>query len=201
MNYVWYASYGSNLMSQRFLSYIKGGRPPGSLREETGCRDRTLPRADKPISIPYPLYFSCHSQRWSGGVAFLSHEQEAVSTLGRMYLITDQQFFDVMRQENGMAKMNVDVHKLRLTGSQQVSSSWYGKIIYLNDTDGYPVLTFTATRPFSPDIVNPPSLGYLEVIATGLRETYGLSGPEIARYLADKPGIHGHYSQQELSIL
>jgi hypothetical protein len=201
VNYVYYAGYGSNLMRERFLCYIKGGRPPGSVVEERGCRDKTDPLRDRPVRIAYPLYFSRYSPRWGGGVAFLGHERGKKATLGRMYLISEEQFTDVLRQENGNDQLTVDFARLRLCGSLQVSSSWYGRILALDDCAGYPVLTITAGRPYSAADVTAPSLGYLEVMASGLRQAYAMSGPEIARYLGDKPGIKEYYSLRELACL
>ena len=35
---VWYLSYGSNLLEERFLCYIEGGTPPGSKSFHSGSR-------------------------------------------------------------------------------------------------------------------------------------------------------------------
>ena len=43
---VWYVSYGSNLHRDRFQSYLEGGRMPGGLRADAGCRDPSEPVAD-----------------------------------------------------------------------------------------------------------------------------------------------------------
>src|SRR5208337_78464 len=56
-NLVWYASYGSNLCSRRFMYYIEGGQPESASRPHPGCRDKTPPKDDQPIKISYPLYF------------------------------------------------------------------------------------------------------------------------------------------------
>ena len=51
-NYVWYASYGSNINKDRFLCYIKGGQPMGSTKIERGCKDQTLPIDEQAFIIP-----------------------------------------------------------------------------------------------------------------------------------------------------
>ena len=68
---VWYVSYGSNLHRARFSSYLEGGRMPGGLRADHGCRDPSPPLADAALHLDLPLYFSGESRVWGGGVAFL----------------------------------------------------------------------------------------------------------------------------------
>lgn len=87
-NYVWYACYGSNLLKERFMLYIKE------------CNDKTEPSCEKPIIIHHDLYFANSSSRWENkGVAFIKPEKnEKVATLGRMYIITEEQFLEI--QEN-----------------------------------------------------------------------------------------------------
>ena len=100
---VWYASYGSNLLYDRFMCYINGGTPEGSSKRCEGCSDRTPPQDRKSITIPHELYFAENSRSWEGkGVAFVkSQRNENFQTLGRMYLITREQFVQIVRQENG----------------------------------------------------------------------------------------------------
>ena len=100
---VWYASYGSNLSYSRFLCYINGGTPGGSSKRCEGCSDKTPPQDRRPITIPHELYFARESSSWGGkGVAFVkSQRDDNVKTFGRMYLITREQFTQIVRQENG----------------------------------------------------------------------------------------------------
>ena len=99
--HIWYASYGSNLLEERFLCYIKGGKPSGSSKRHDGCFDKTLPQNNAKIYINHELYFARKSKSWdNGGVAFLSEKFESNhKTLGRMYLITPDQFTEVVKQE------------------------------------------------------------------------------------------------------
>lgn len=86
---VWYAGYGSNLKSSRFESYVNG------------CRERSAPRGNRPIELPYELYFAGRSDTWGGAPAFIRRSSGNVRSYGRMYLISQGQFNDVVRQENG----------------------------------------------------------------------------------------------------
>ena len=101
---VWYASYGSNLKKSRFMCYIQGGNPEGTTKIYEGCNNKQPPRKDKSIIIPHELYFSKQSSTWENkGVAFITIKRnESSITYGRMYLITKQQFMEVVRQENGI---------------------------------------------------------------------------------------------------
>ena len=39
--YVWYSSYGSNMLYARFLCYLRGGRVDGMVKDMPGSRDPT----------------------------------------------------------------------------------------------------------------------------------------------------------------
>lgn len=43
---VWYASYGANLLRERFMFYVQGGVLKGSDRQYPGCRDKSEPTAN-----------------------------------------------------------------------------------------------------------------------------------------------------------
>jgi hypothetical protein len=199
-SYVWYASYGSNIYMERFLCYIRGGVPPGSTKKEKGCRDKTLPKDTQPIDIPYPLYFTKQSKRWGGGVAFIGHTKDHENlTLGRMYLITKEQFIDVLKQENDYAgSCFIDFKKIKETGKGLVLRSWYGTGIYIGDFDKVPIFTFTAYWDIGMEPFTAPSNDYLRTIALGLIESHSCSNQEIVEYLISKPGIQGNFTKQQL---
>lgn len=99
MKYVWYASYGSNLLEERFLCYIRGGQPAGSTESEPGARDPSLPLRSIQFSMPYPLYFAKERTKWGkGGVALfvksemskLTHYRKPIS----LPLINSLMLFD-----------------------------------------------------------------------------------------------------------
>ena len=153
-NLVWYACYGSNILYARFLCYIQGGTFYANAKEYRGCTDKTPPRSTKAIIIPYEMYFGNESGSWlvngkKAGVAFLDLEKRA-TTLGRMYLVTEEQFHEIWEQE----------------GKKE---NWYDKIIDLGECDNYPIKTFTSSKRRIP---NAPSDKYLEVICKGYEEIF-----------------------------
>jgi hypothetical protein len=56
LQYVWYASYGSNMCKERFMCYIRGGSVEGMVRPCEGCEDPTEPTDDTYIKINHELY-------------------------------------------------------------------------------------------------------------------------------------------------
>jgi len=130
------------------MRYITGGLYEGNGKTYEGCVDKTPPLYDKPFLIPYELYFGKESPSWNGGgVAFIDADKPGI-TLGRAYLITENQFLDIQKQEG----------------------SWYEHIVELiNGGDDIPHKTFTGISRY-PE--NSPSKNYMDVIFKGLCETY-----------------------------
>ncbi|CDQ18148.1 hypothetical protein SAMN05192559_102109 [Halobacillus karajensis] len=202
VNYVWYASYGSNLNRDRFLCYIKGGKPEGSGKVEVGCKDPTLPIEEATYIMHYPLYFAMESGRWQQqGVGFIGLKQDNKHrTYSRKYLITIEQFMDVVKQENNGAALDIDLHEIMDQGYKTIKDSWYGTILYLGNEGGYPVLTFTADWDLDVPF-NQPSKEYLSMIIHGLKSTLGLENKEVIDYLSSKPGIDGYYRKADIEQL
>lgn len=200
--YVWYASYGSNLSRERFLCYINGGQPEGSADVEIGCRDNSLPLKEATHIIHYPLYFAKKSARWQNqGVAFIGLEKDAKHhTYSRKYLITEEQFRDVVKQENNGAALDVDLVEIKKNGCKTVKDTWYGALLYVGEEDGYPIFTFTADFDLKVPF-NKPSKEYLKMIINGLTDTLGLGNIEIINYISTKPGIAGNYSRGDIEEL
>lgn len=148
MRKVWYASYGSNILFERLAHYIIGGTCRFNGKTYDGCADRTLPTEDKPIVIPYEMYFGNESKSWGGhGVAFLDMDK-ASAIIGRAYLITEEQFKEIWEQEGN-------------------GPDWYCTVVNLGEYGDYPIRTFTnASRRME----NAPSRVYLETIAAGIKE-------------------------------
>lgn len=201
-SYIWYASYGSNLLKDRFLCYIKGGKPKGSSRTNIGCRDNSLPKNDMQITIPFQLYFAKKAKNWlNQGVAFIGHDKvDKNPTLGRMYLISEQQFIDVISQENGNKEMPfIDFKEVQNKSSLVIfNNSWYGNIVYIGDHDSSPIFTFTSPLNIESEPLVAPSNEYLKVIISGLKEIYSYTNQEIAQYLITKPGIKNHFLEDQL---
>lgn len=190
-SYVWYACYGSNLSRGRFFCYI------------SKCRDMTLPKDEKPIDIPYPLYFAKNSKNWHGkGVAFIGHKKTASDiTHGKMYLITIEQFNDVVSQENANAKISIDFNSVKKSGYAKVCDCWYGYIVYLGEHNNLSIFTFTAFWDKGCEKFTTPSEEYILTIILGLKESYRYSDKKIANYLSNKPGIEGEYGKDKLITL
>ena len=201
---IWYASYGSNLLRARFLAYIRGGRPPGAQFVQVGCSDPTPPSHDHGIMIHHGLYFAEQSVHWgNAGVAFIETGKDSMAkTLGRMYLISADQFREVVLQENGYRRMNVDLgidlERTQQEGRSEIRGEFYRTLLFLGEEGGHPIFTFTAAGGLEKASLNPPSPLYLSIIAKGLQETFGLSDPGIVEYLQDRPGIKGLMSVDEV---
>ncbi|SHF79941.1 hypothetical protein SAMN05444483_102420 [Salegentibacter echinorum] len=191
---VWYACYGSNLLKERFSCYIGGGQPANAKRVYPGCTNKTLPKESKRIIINRELYFAKSSKTWSGGGAgfIKSNYEDNVETLGRMYLITEQQFVDLVQQEIKFeGHFDIDLKKVIREGFLDMkNNSWYGQIIYLGNEDSYPIYTFT-NEDYLADDINAPHEFYLKIIIEGLKETYAMNNAEIETYLKEKEGIKG----------
>ncbi|WP_099159785.1 hypothetical protein [Virgibacillus ndiopensis] len=197
---VWYVSYGSNLCEDRFMCYINGDRPIGSAKKEIGCQDKTPPKASRKAEIPYPLYFAKEQSKWGpGGVAFIGHVQtDYAATIGRMFLITEEQFSEVVSQENNEYGLHVDFNRVIEKGYQKLTEGWYGRIVFLGDKDGYPMFTFTSNDSMDKQSFVKPSSAYLSTIANGLLGL-GLTKTEITDYFSGKRGIHRHFSRESLA--
>lgn len=201
---IWYASYGSNLLRKRFLAYIRGGRPPGAGFVQVGCSDSTPPSHDHGVMIQHGLFFAEQSVHWeNAGVAFIEPKMDSMAkTLGRMYLISADQFREVVLQENGHRRMNVDLgidlKRTQEEGRTEIRGGLYPTLLFLGEEGGHPIFTFTAAAGSGEASPNPPGPLYLSIIARGLGETFGLSDQGIIEYLQDRPGIRGLMSGDEL---
>lgn len=174
------------------MCYISGGRPAGADRNYKGCRNRSAPEKSKPIKINAELYFARRSKTWQGGgVAFINPEADRHKiTLGRMYLITKEQFTELVKQESRYEEeLLLDLEKAIEQGSVITDiPSWYGKLLFLGQEEDYPIFSFTNEHYLAGE-VNPPAESYLQIIRRGLEETYCMKRSEIDQYLADKKGV------------
>ncbi len=200
--YVWYLSYGSNLNKNRFYCYILGGQPPGSMEREKGCRDGAEPLKVRGKTIPHEMVFAGTSTRWNNkGVAAIDPKEDPTAlTYARMYLITKDQFFDLVKQENYIPlKQKLD-WILPTKGEEKVvlPDNWYGKLLHLGEEEGYPIYTFTVLEDFKHILINPPDPSYLKIIQKGLEESHIFSLWEVEKYFMQQRGIKGYYSREEL---
>ena len=166
-DYIWYVSYGSNMLEKRFLCYIEGGQFEGSGSYRRPCQDTTPPIERRSIDIQYGMYFGNYSGSWEGcGVSFLDTTKEG-HALGVAYLITEEQFEHVAAEENG--------------GRTPGGGNWYEDIISLGEVDGYKLVTVTneELRPY-----NEPCEDYLNTLKRGIRENWSeMSEEDIKSYL------------------
>ena len=166
-DYVWYVSYGSNMLYERFMCYIEGGSFEGSTPRER-CRDPSPPVVVRTIEIPYDMYFGNVSRSWKrGGVSFIDMTKKG-NSLGVAYLITREQLDHVATQENGGTP-------------PEDSCGWYEDVIELGLMEGFEVKTITnkSLRPY-----NVPVPKYLETLRRGIRQNWpDMSDEEIEDYL------------------
>ncbi|MCK5561840.1 MAG: hypothetical protein KAJ51_14670, partial [Thermoplasmata archaeon] len=172
-----------------------GGTPEGTNQQYKGCSDNCLPIEDKQIIIPYQLYFSKHSSIWEdSGVAFIKWQKnQHAHTLGRMYLIKQEQFVEVVRQENASEpndhSIEIDIEATISNGFSNIQANWYSRIVYLGVKSEHPIFTFTAKWPDEKITLNPPGEKYLKTIIRGIKETYQLPQEKILDYVKNLPGV------------
>lgn len=116
---------------------------------------------------PRRLAFGGAAERWSGGgVAFLETEVGEFETALRLYDVTLEQFEDVFRQESGLDEVvSFELDRLITDGLLDLTDRWYGRILYLGEHDGSPILSFTAAEI---PAVRAPHTSYLQTIVRGL---------------------------------
>lgn len=195
---IWYAAYGSNLLEERFLAYLRGGTVSGSSKVESGARNSDDPMAAVPYMVPRRLGFGYKSTRWNGGgVCFVDPALPADGhdTYGRAWLITVEQLEDVWAQENGdQAGPSIDIDDLITAGFVHRDRN-YGRVELLGHLDGHPIATITCNT--LPEL-NGADISYLQIVGRGLMETWNLDPDETAKYLANCPGNRGVISTADL---
>lgn len=158
---VWYASYGSNMCSERFACYIQGGCCKDNGRHYAGCSDKTPWSKTYFTEIRGSVCFGNHSSSWGGGVAFY-RDSPCGKSIARLYRIKRSQLHEIQDQEGNSPK-------------------WYGKIACLGIVaDGAPIFTLTSER--EPERVKPTE-AYLNVLRRALEEECGMKKKDVERYL------------------
>ncbi|QDP42260.1 hypothetical protein FN924_17975 [Radiobacillus deserti] len=185
---------------ERFLCYIQGGTPKGATRDNPGCRDQSLPVKEQSYVMKHELFFAKEAGRWQGkGVAFIDPaKNEQSHTYSYMYMITKEQFLDVVAQENSVSHVDLDIEKVIEKGNEVFRESWYGNVLYLGEADGVPIFTFTSPNELLEEELNPPSIEYVRTIMHGLKGEVGLTDDEIVSYLLETHGIKGFMSREQL---
>ncbi|XP_015695170.1 histone deacetylase 5 [Oryza brachyantha] len=101
--YVWYASFGSNMWTPRFLCYIHGGKAEGMNIPCFGSHDPSPPSGTMWKTVPHRLFFGRSSTTcWGiGGVGFLNPETNpSGNSYVCTYKITLEQFNDALFRES-----------------------------------------------------------------------------------------------------
>ncbi len=199
---IWYASYGSNVNRARFLCYLEGGTPVGTLLPQRGARDRSLPRDDAPCTFRSAIRFAGYSARWEGAPALLEHRRASPGALGRRYLITKEQFVDVVAQENGAeGPLSIPFDEVLPDGHTLIDTRAYDTIIGLDPVDGIPVATFTSSDIPEQRPAAAPSAAYLATIVRGLAEVHDLDHETLAQRLHRADGVAPTWTIRQIQRL
>lgn len=187
MKRIWYVAYGSNLSRERFCHYLRGGRPDGVERDYPGCRDSSDELDSFGLLISGGIYFAGRSSGWRAGMAFYDPDVSG-EVAARAYLITAEQFVDVLAQETRRSPgMTLDLAPVFRGERYSNGVGGYSVLVRVGERNGLPLVTFTRERGAAVPFVA-PSEPYLAAMATGLREAYGWSEAQIDRYLSAIPG-------------
>jgi hypothetical protein len=117
--------------------------------------------------------------------------------LGRMYLITDEQFNDVVMQENSVTvdgRRFVPAYEQILRERNLIFSddSLYGRLLTVGIEGGHPIVAFTTARTNLQANTRAPSQNYVKIIASGIKEAYPqMTNAEIVAYFLRADGVHG----------
>ena len=188
VEHIWYVAYGSNMSRERFSYYLRGGRPDGSERDYPGCRDTSDPADTFGLLISGGVYFAGHSSGWRAGMAFYDPHADG-QVAAKAYLITAEQFVDVLAQETRRSPgMSLDLTPTLRGDRYSKGVGGYSMLVRLGERRGVSLVTFTRDRSAAPSLAA-PSASYLLTMASGLREAHGWSQAQINRYLSALPGV------------
>jgi hypothetical protein len=212
MNMLWYAAYGSNVNRDRFMEYIAGGTSKFNGARLPGCRRKDAPIRDYALAIQRELYFARMSDAWGGAVAFVQPQPSRSQTLGRAYLISDDQFVDVACQENGRRPGDPEMvfdyryaeghdtcffNRADPSRAAGQGGQWYGRVIRLGTRESWPIYTLAPEWDGYADI-NPPSRNYVKCIANGIRQLGRISEKALVEYFLGKVGVKDRISRPVL---
>lgn len=166
---------------------MKGGQFGLGGKPLNGCKDKSLPVDTDKMLVPYEMYFANNGiwgrHRWwkGGGIALLDStptHRESEFARGRMWKITREQYEEIWAQEGK------GTHDFELSIGHH--------------HDGCEIVTFTNTRKLGS---KRPSVDYLQTIALGLRETFGMDSGQIIDYLCRLEGIVDLMPKEELEAI
>jgi hypothetical protein len=171
--------------------------PVGGAHTYPGCRDPSPPADDRAWECDFELRFGGSSQTWGGGVALIDAPRGDAPVKLRLYLVTLEQFADVVAQENWLEPGSVDLTAATFAPHHIIGPDHvYRVVLQIGELEHQPVLTITqdASAPTAA-----PTLRYLRHIAQGLREAHGLEEHEIAAYLMSRRGVAGTFTRDGLA--
>jgi len=173
--HVWYVSYGSNLLRERFEVYLLGGRVPGLSREYPGGPGTSPATHERAVVLPGRLRFALDAPSWGGGgVAFWDPTTTGPGVLARAWRVRRHQFLEVVHLENGGEDRCAAPWPAQVLrdGHARVGDGWYSRLLHPGDLAGEPLLTFTHPEPGSL-LTAAPSAAYRRVVCRGVVETFG----------------------------
>lgn len=196
---VWYAAYGSNMLTERFMLYIRGGVLEQTGRIHEGARDPKPPSRNVPIWLPGTVYFATESTTWPGTGRAL-YDPEASQTnntksAARAWLIENDQFLDLVAQEMRLPVGTFSEAQIPCIpgDSVQIGQGHYetlvceGQMMATAD-EWYPIVTMAAPWHIKDVELCPLRGSYRELIIAGLQETMEWDRRMSQRYLNRLPG-------------
>ncbi|MCZ4520901.1 hypothetical protein O4220_20515 [Rhodococcus ruber] len=172
---LWYVSYGSNLLRERFHTYLTGSDESSEFGAHPPAPTASLPAEQRWLWIDHALYFAGISRRWTGASAFVSTAVDGPNrSVAHGYLIERAQFAHLAAVENVVASIDVGQTETLAIGQwsqlavDRKGESFRGKydaLLRLPDIDGIPAFTLTSSIVREP---GEPSSRYLSTIRRGL---------------------------------
>lgn len=193
--HVWYVSYGSNLLRERFEVYLLGGSFSGLAQEYPGGPDTSAASDERAVVLPGRLRFALDAPAWGGGGVAMWQPGPGPGVLARAWRVTLRQFLEFVHLENGGQDRRAAPWPAGVlsSGSARTGDGWYSRLIHPGDIRGEPALTFTNPEP---ELLTTrgPSPAYREVVTSGVVQTFGgdsrggLSGADAADYVSEALG-------------
>ncbi|MGF0313548.1 hypothetical protein [Rhodococcus sp. IEGM1428] len=185
---LWYVSYGSNLLRERFHTYLTGSDEHSEFGAHPPAPTASLPTEQRWLWIDHALYFAGVSRRWTGASAFVSTNVDPANrSVAHGYLIERAQFAHLAAVENVVAAIDVGATETLAIGQwsqlavDRQGESFRGKydaLLRLPDIDGLPAFTLTSSIVRARGA---PSSRYLSTIRRGLNS--GVFDLDVDAYL------------------
>lgn len=172
---LWYVLYGSNLLRERFHTYLTGSDEHSEFGAHPPAPTASPPAEERWLWIDHALYFAGVSRRWTGASAFVSTTVDPANrSVGRGYLIERAQLAHLAAVENVVAAVDIGATETLAIGQwaqltvDREGESFRGKydaLLRLPDIDGRSAFTLTSSTVREP---GEPSSRYLSTIRRGL---------------------------------